>query len=276
MNEKKEYLGRDVNAAIAAACADLGVDSTDLDVDVLETGSTGLFGFGRKSARIQAAVKDQGGGQPADPFGVEEVFAADTPGKRGGKTVEKPVEKAVEKTAAQTAAAEEEAQASAGDVALVHDELLKLVELMGFPSTVEISTSGTTVDAVLHGEFEEELIGDNGRVVDSLQYLLRKIVGRRSSVRLRVNVDVGDWRARRLADLRRQALELAERVRSGGDSGVLEGLNPAERREVHLLIQEEEGVDSRSVGNGMFKKVLICRPGSGGRSGRRGRGSRNR
>ena len=38
-------------------------------------------------------------------------------------------------------------------------------------------------------------------------------------------------------------------------------LNPSERRVVHMLLQDDKEVRSRSVGEGLFKKVLIYKPG---------------
>ena len=59
-----------------------------------------------------------------------------------------------------------------------------------------------------------------------------------------------------------------------GKTQAIPALNPSERRVVHVMLQDDKSIRSRSVGDGLFKKVLIYKPGSkvkktGGR--RRGR-----
>jgi spoIIIJ-associated protein len=59
-------------------------------------------------------------------------------------------------------------------------------------------------------------------------------------------------------------LRLAEEVRTSGKTRIVPALNPAERREIHLLLQNDPEVRSRSVGDGVFKRVLLFK--AGGRS----------
>ncbi|MCK9173842.1 MAG: Jag N-terminal domain-containing protein [Desulforhopalus sp.] len=302
MPEMKEYSGKDVNEAIESACADFGVLRTQLKVEILDTGSAGIFGIGRKNACIRVRVKAASGEIDDDPFGVADIFdngllnpeksgvekqKTSAPGggecvekvvKRKGKAVEKNVEKSTTAVPALSSLPSAvsvpqtpETQASQEIVEIICSELVKIVQLMGFPSTIEVQVEGLTINVELHGDFEEELIGEEGRVVDSLQYLIRKIAGRKSQERLRINLDVGNYRRRRIKELCAKAVKLAAAVKDGGSSRVMPGLSPAERREVHIVLRHDSEVRSRSVGEGMFKKVLIYKPGSsnGGRKSRR-------
>jgi spoIIIJ-associated protein len=66
------------------------------------------------------------------------------------------------------------------------------------------------------------------------------------------------------------AKQLADEVRQSGKTRIIPALNPAERREIHLLLQNDPEVRSRSVGDGVFKRILIFKPGRpAGRSGAR-------
>jgi spoIIIJ-associated protein len=149
---------------------------------------------------------------------------------------------------------------------------------MGFPSSVELKVSGLSVDCTISGEFEENLIGPDGKTLDSIQYLTRKMVARKCSERLRISVNVGDYRERRLEELKGKAVELAAQVKEDGKTQVIPALNPSERREIHMILQDDKEIRSRSVGDGLFKKILIYKPGTGkgNRGGRKRPGARGR
>jgi spoIIIJ-associated protein len=84
---------------------------------------------------------------------------------------------------------------------------------------------------------------------------------------------VGDYREKRLEELKVKAVELAALVKEDGKTQVLPALNPSERRTIHMILQEDKEIRSRSVGDGLFKKILIYKPGKGGRPGGRKRSS---
>ena len=142
---------------------------------------------------------------------------------------------------------------------------------MGFPSTLEVETIGQSLACTLRGEFEENLTGADGKVLDSLQYMLRKIVSRKVPERLRISINVGDFREKRLEELKVKAVEMAVQVKEDGKTQVLPALNPSERRVIHMILQEDKEIRSRSVGDGLFKKILIYKPGKGSRPGGRKR-----
>ena len=108
--------------------------------------------------------------------------------------------------------------------------------------------------------------------------MLRKIIGKKYSEKAIISLDAGDFRAVRTEELRQLGLELAAEVKKSGKTGSIPSLNPSERRVVHLALQDDKDVRSRSVGEGLFKKVLIYRPGSKGRKGpaRKRKGGQNK
>ncbi len=118
---------------------------------------------------------------------------------------------------------EPDGEASPESLEIVKTELLQIVELMGFPSTLEVETVGQSVACTLRGEFEENLTGADGKVLDSLQYILRKIISRKVPERLRISINVGDFREKRLEELKVKALEMAAQVKEEGKTQVLAG-----------------------------------------------------
>jgi spoIIIJ-associated protein len=163
----------------------------------------------------------------------------------------------------------EEGQISRENMDIIQTELSRLLELMGYPSQVETESSGISVHCCIKGGFEEALTGQDGKTLDSLQYILRKTIARKIPDRLRLSIDIGDFRQRRQHELAEKALELARMVKEDGKTQVLAALNPSERRVVHMTLQEDKDIRSRSVGEGLFKKILIYKPGKGKNPGAR-------
>jgi spoIIIJ-associated protein len=77
------------------------------------------------------------------------------------------------------------------------------------------------------------------------------------------SLDAGDYRNQRSQELEAKALKLAEEVRESGRTKSIPALNPAERRIVHMTLQNDRTIRSRSVGDGHFKKILIYLPTQG-------------
>jgi len=125
-------------------------------------------------------------------------------------------------------------------------------------------------------EHEEALTAQEGKIIDSLQYILRKLVARKVDEKIRLSIDIGQFREKRKVELVARARELAELVKEDGKTQAIPPLNPSERRFVHVALQEGKAIRSRSVGDGLFKKILIYKPGKGkkpgaGKGGGRGR-----
>ncbi len=281
--EKSDYYGKDVSEAIKKACEALGVPQETLDIEVVETGSSGIFGLIRKKARIRVQIKPPAK-EGADIFAIssflgvkskeEEQLETELEPPNVAHRLSKVRDEDDEEEEDLPVEAEMEGDASLESIEIVKEELLRIVELMGFPSTLEVETTGLAVICTLRGDFEENLAGPEGKVLDSLQYILRKIISRKVQERLRISINVGAFREKRLEELKVKAAELAALVKEDGKTQVLPGLNPSERRIIHMFFQEDKEIRSRSVGDGLFKKILIYKPGKGNRPG--GGGGRKR
>lgn len=103
------------------------------------------------------------------------------------------------------------------------------------------------------------LIGRDGQTLDAIQELTRMVVGRRLDQRIRVIVDVGDYRKQREGRLADQARELAERVLQTGQEEELEPMNSYERKLVHDAAAEVDGIETESRGVDPERYVVIRR-----------------
>jgi spoIIIJ-associated protein len=102
------------------------------------------------------------------------------------------------------------------------------------------------------------VIGKNGEVLDALQFLTRKIVNRGESEPQKIVLDADGYRERKVANLKRLALRSAKQVKETGQSLVLEPMNAHDRRIVHLELQEDRDVFTKSLGEGSLKKIMIA------------------
>ena len=298
--EKKDFLGKTVADVIKQACDVFQVPQENLEIEVIETGSTGIFGFIRKKAHIRARIKEAAVVSKAHlkkpPIIKQALPVQQQPVPVDKVTIEQETPVAdVEILKAEALTEEDDDDdsllAPPSDEVLsqesidgVQQELTQLLQLMGLPSKVEIEAQGSSVRCHVIGDFEEDLTGQEGKTLDSLQYLLRKITARKITERVRIAIDVGDFLEKRQDELQDQARELAALVKEDGKTQVIPSLNPSERRVVHMALQDDKEIRSRSVGDGLFKKILIYKPGkpnSGGNTkkrpqsrGRRGKGNK--
>ena len=142
------------------------------------------------------------------------------------------------------------------------DFLEELLGHMGIDAVAEPNLHGDHMYIDIVGEDEDDmalLIGKHGQTLDAIQELTRMAVGRRLDERIRVIVDVEDYRKRRETRLEDRAREVAARVLKSGTEEILEPMNSFERKIVHDAVSEIDGVESSSRGEDPDRAVVIRR-----------------
>ena len=113
--DKRDFYGKEVPEAIKKACETLEVPQEQLEIEVIETGSTGIFGLIRKKAHIRAQIKSVVEEPAEEIFNVEALkpqAPSSEENEQKEEVEEEPeriVEKILEKTEEATEAATEEA-----------------------------------------------------------------------------------------------------------------------------------------------------------------------
>jgi spoIIIJ-associated protein len=120
-----------------------------------------------------------------------------------------------------------------------------------------ISKNDGSVTFRLHGDDMGILIGKHGQTLDSLQYLTNLVANKNSSERVRVIIDVEDYRDRRIETLTRLANRLADKVKRTGERVALEPMNPHERKIIHMALQGDRRVTTLSEGDDPYRHVVI-------------------
>ncbi len=101
------------------------------------------------------------------------------------------------------------------------------------------------------------IIGRRGETLDALQYLASLVANENGGGYYRVVIDIGNYRERRENTLEGLAKRTAGQVLRTGRSRSLEPMNPYERRIIHTAVQNIEGVNSTSIGEGANRRVVI-------------------
>ena len=275
-----EASAKTVEEAVELGLQELGVSIGDVDVQVVEEGSKGLFGlFGSRPVKVRLTVKDS----EEDPLGdlLEEKPAKKPEKKPEKKAEKKPAEKKAEKKpAAKKAESTGEAsgekqeirtlekpeitmipaeQLNAESPAGVAREFLgELTKLMGVDVTIDMGTDAEgNVYGFMQGDTLGILIGRRGETLDALQYLTSLKVNRGRDSYTRVTLDTENYRAKREDTLIRLANRMANRALRTGRKVSLEPMNPYERRIIHFALQQNEGVTTHSEGDEPNRHVVI-------------------
>jgi spoIIIJ-associated protein len=142
-----------------------------------------------------------------------------------------------------------------GDVA--GDYLERLLDILDVDGDIDLDVEGDRASVAIVGGRLDDLIGPDGATLEALQELTRLAVAQSTGVRSRLMLDVGEYRARRRADLTRLAGEAARRVSSSGQPERLAPMNPFERKVVHDVIASAAGIHSESEGEEPNRRVVV-------------------
>lgn len=234
-----EATGADVEAAVAAGLARLGVDRDAVKIEVLDEGSRGVFGLRVREARVRLMPELRASPRPVPV--VPEPAAL---------PIAEPVEPAV---------------AEKGEVEVAQGALLELLAFLGMDEVqVNVRRAEPAPDEGepplvldVRGPGTDVLIGYRGETLAALQRITRLIVGREMAGRVRLVVDVDGFKARREKSLRRLARRMAEQAVRTDRTAVLEPMPPHERRIIHITLRDHPQVTTQSVGEGDRRKVTI-------------------
>jgi spoIIIJ-associated protein len=109
----------------------------------------------------------------------------------------------------------------------------------------------------LFGPDSEICFKDSGELLHSLEHLLPRLIRNRVGDTVACRVDCDNFHEIREEQLRSLAQRVAEEVVRGGAPKILEPMNPADRRAVHMALADDATVLTESEGDGYFKRVVV-------------------
>jgi len=141
-----------------------------------------------------------------------------------------------------------------GEIAADYVEgLLDIADLDG---DIDMDVEGNRAVVSVVGATLDELVGDDGAVLEALQELTRLAVHRQTGTRARLMLDIGGYRARRRAELADYGRTVAEEVARTGEPKSLAAMSPFERKIVHDAVAAA-GQRSESEGEEPNRRVVI-------------------
>ncbi len=243
-----ETTGADIPDAIRKGLATLGANRDDVEVEVVEEPSRGVFGLGAREARVRLTVKPA----PETPASPAIIAPAEAPA---------PAAPAAEVAAP---AATPPAADACPEANAARATLLDLLGRMGVRD-VEVDVSWSEPDpddeevslVLTVRAPDDDLVGQRGETLEALQHITRLLVGHEQEKFTRLLVDVNGHKARRRATLSQLAKRLAQQAIDTRRRVALEPMPPDERRVVHLALRQNPDVRTESIGEGDRRKVTI-------------------
>jgi len=136
------------------------------------------------------------------------------------------------------------------------DYIEGLLDIADLDGDIDMDVEGDRAVVSVVGATLDELVGDDGEVLEALQELTRLAVHRRTGTRARLMLDVGGFRARRRTELAELGRSVAEEVSRTGEPKKLRAMSPFERKIIHDAIALA-GLRSESEGEEPNRRVVV-------------------
>ena len=252
MTEDKAVIfsANSIEEAIEKGLESLGLNRIQVDIEILDEGNKGLFGLGSRKAQVSIKpslsvfdiVAEQDG-----IIGVNNVVHQKVP-------EENPVE---------TEGFADNFEADAETEALARQTLEDLLDQMGVQASVSAETlipegeEKPVVAINIEGDDLSFLIGRRSETLNAIQYIASLIASKKAGSWVQIQLDVQNYRARRVTELQKLARRMADQVVATGKKLYLEPMPANERRIVHMELRKNDKVRSESFGEEPHRKVGI-------------------
>ncbi len=224
-----EFEGKTTEEAIQNASKQLNIPAEELDVEIIEPGSAGIFGLvGSKKARVRVIIE-------ADEDFDEEDMYEETP----------------------TEISSEISAESRENLEKAKEVLETILALMPVETTVTAERKNSNINLNIMGDKSGLLIGRKGKTLDALQFIVNRAINKKSDRKARVIVDSENYRQRRKDSLVQMALKMGEKAKRIKKPVTTHLLNAHDRRVFHITLKDDQQLDVRSRGDGLLKKIVI-------------------
>ena len=231
-----------VEKAIQKGLRQLQLTQDAVEIEVIDEGKKGLFGFGQKDAVVSITVKEK--------IEQEEVI----------EEVEESYEEEIdlEYNYTESDEAVEVLENHIEEAAHVTKAYLEqIAEIYGAPSVVYVEVQKEKMNFVFETEKPGLLIGKYGKILNALQVLAQVSVHRFVKGRMSVQVDVGDYRLRRTEALQQIAERTARRVLKTKQPIYLEPLPAYERKQIHAYLSKNKRISTHSEGKEPHRYLVV-------------------
>lgn len=275
-----EIEAKNIDEAIGKACREFNVPREKLNIEIISEGSAGFLGLGSKKAKIRASILS---------FGIDLEETVELPRKEKVDTlppspprreIPAAVVKAVPEPTPQAAPAPSAPAPAApapapvvisppapeipreeGEATPLAQRARTLLEgiltRMGLEFPISVRETADTILLTIEGDGGGLLIGKRGQNLDAIQYIVSKAATKTPDERKVIIIDTESYRKRREESLNSLARELADKVKKTRKPVTVGHMNAHDRRIIHLALQNDDAIFTRSRGEGEYRKILI-------------------
>jgi spoIIIJ-associated protein len=249
-----EIEGKSIDEAIEKACSSLKVPREKLNIEIISEGSSGFLGMGAKKALIRASFLN---------IDMELDTAVDRPGPKDNiRVLESPAvsDERGERAASPPSAAlrlspaRADGKPAAEEAKRILDGLLKLMQI---ESPIAAEETEEAIILSIQGDGSGLLIGKRGQNLDAIQYFVNKATHRSPNGHKMIIIDTEDYRKRREESLVALAMRLGEKVKKTKKPVTVGHMNAHDRRVIHMAMQNDASLTTKSRGEGEYRKILI-------------------
>ncbi len=221
----KEFEGRNEQEAIDKAISELGLDRDDFDVEILSREKKSLFRKGSVTIRVHVPEPEdiqEEDNEPSDHMVPGQILEAENENERK-----------------------------------IIGFVKTLISKMGYEADVNINfRRDYKIGLEIVSDSSSILIGRKGKNLDAIQLVANVYAGNLDKD-YKVIIDSENYRMRHEEQIVRMAFKTAQQVKRSHRSRLLEPMNPFERRLIHTALNDFDGVETKSEGEGLYKQVRI-------------------
>lgn len=136
-------------------------------------------------------------------------------------------------------------------------KISEILSLMNVESNLEIRRNEGNIEINIFSNRNSTLIGKEGKILDSLQGIMRQILKKETASDLKLVLDVENYKEHRITNIERTARKIAREVAKTKVEANLEPMNSYERRVVHNTLSKNKYVYTESIGKEPNRYVAI-------------------
>jgi spoIIIJ-associated protein len=236
-----EIIAPSVDEAVARGIEQLAIDREAVDVEILDSGSKGLFGLGGRQARVRLILK--------------QTREANISSQSSGNIPESG--KGIVDSSAELGDEDRVLRTSRETVKEMLEKMKVFAQVTAHYTEPEEPGDERQVLVDINGDDLSILIGRRTETLNALQYIASLIVSKELEEWVPLVIDIQGYRSRRTRQLQQLARRMAEQAVHTGKRQLLEPMPANERRIIHMELSSNGQVITESTGEEPNRKVTI-------------------
>ncbi|HOM69014.1 MAG TPA: RNA-binding cell elongation regulator Jag/EloR [Smithellaceae bacterium] len=257
-----EIEGKSIDEAIEKACREFGVAREKLNIEIISEETGGFLGMLSKKAKIKASLLSLDmefslADTSSEPQ-KEEVKTEIKEAKKEVKEIKRETKKELAAKIKITAETSKPAPQEPTALGVRAKEILEgILQRMSLQCKVVLAETTDKIVLNIEGSDSGLLIGKRGQNLDALQYILNKAINKADNGWKIIMVDSEEYRRRREASLLDLAEKVRQKVKKTRKPVSLGHMSAHDRRIIHLALQEDASLTTKSRGEGEYRKIVV-------------------